>query len=73
MWYPLLTPICRFWPKRKRGISIFRISGQSVIKENCQTNKTTSKNEDEVMSANFDAIIIFPIHDQFRAIHNLDT
>ena len=64
------------------GISDFRISGQSLIKENCHNsrtsddidmklgpvtkldkrNKTTSKKIDvDVMSANYDVIVIFQI------------
>ena len=77
-----------------RGISDFRISGQSLIKVNCHNsrtrddidiklgpvtkldkrNKTTSKKYDEdVMSANLDVIVIFPIYGQLGAIRNPDS
>ena len=77
-----------------RGISDFRISGQSHIKVNCHNsrtrddidiklgpvtkldkrNKTTSKKFDEdVMSANLDVIVIFPIYGQLEAIRNPDS
>ena len=37
-------------------------------------NKTTSKKiDDEVMSANWDVIVIFPIHGQFGAIRKPDS
>ena len=37
-------------------------------------NKTTSKKiDDEVMSANWDVIVIFPIHSQFGAIRKPDS
>ena len=69
------------------GISDFRISDQSLIKENCHNsrtindigmklltkldkrNMTMSKSGDnDVMLANCDVIIIFPIYGQFGAI-----
>ena len=77
-----------------RGISDFRISGQSLIKENCHNsrtsddidmklgpvtkldkrNKTTSKKFDvDVMSANYDVIVIFRIFGQFRAVQRADS
>ena len=31
-------------------------------------NKTTSKNDDNVMSENYDVAVIFPIYGQFEAI-----
>ena len=34
-------------------------------------NKTLSKTYDDVMSKNYDVIIIFPIYDQFGAIRKL--
>ena len=76
------------------GISDFRISGQSFIKETCHNsrtsdefdmkpgpvtkldkrNKTKSKKfDDDVMSENFDVIVIFPIYDQFGAIWKPDS
>ena len=76
------------------GIFDFRISGQSLIKENCQNsrtsddsdmklgpvtkldkrNKTTSKKSDyDVMSPNFNVIVIFPIYGQFGAIWKQDS
>ena len=37
-------------------------------------NKTTSKKfDDEVMSANWDVIVIFPIYGQFEAIQKPDS
>ena len=62
------------------GISNFRISGQSLIKENCNNsrtsddkldkrNKKTSKKFDvDVMSENCDVIVIFRIFGQFGAV-----
>ena len=65
------------------GISDFRISGQSLIKENCRNSrtsddidmklgpitkldkrnkKTTKWFDEDVMSANCDVIVIFPIY-----------
>ena len=76
------------------GISDFRISGQSLIKENCDNprtsdninmklgpvtkldkrKKTTSKKcDDDVMSQNCDAIIIFLIFGQFGAVRKPDS
>ena len=37
--------VSRYWVKLRGGISKFRISGQSLIKENCH-NSTTSDNID---------------------------
>ena len=72
----------------------FRISGQSLIKENCHNsrtsdnidmklgpvtkldkrNKTTSKKIDvDVMSENYDVIVIFRIFGQFGAIWRPDS
>ena len=71
-----------------RGISDFRISGQSVIKENCHNsgtsddidlkldkrNKTISKKFDgDVVSVNCDVIVIFPIYGQFGAIRKAEN
>ena len=71
------------------GISDFRISGQSLIKENCHNsrtsddidmklgpvtkldkrNKITSKKfDDDVISTNYDVVVVFPIYGQFGAI-----
>ena len=37
-------------------------------------NKTSSKNfDDDVMSANYDVIVIFPIYSQFGAIRKPDS
>ena len=76
------------------GISDFRISGQSVIKENCHNSRTgddidmklepatkldkrnktiSKKSDDDVLSANCDAIVIFPIYGQFGAIQKPDS
>ena len=76
------------------GISGFRISGQSFIKENYHNfrtsedidmklgpvtklykkNKITSKKFDyNVMSKNYDVIMIFPIYDYTRAIQKPDS
>ena len=76
------------------GISDFRISGQSLIKENCHNsrtshdidmklgpvtkldkrNKTTSKKfVVDVMSDNFDVIVICRIFGQFGAIRRPDS
>ena len=35
-------------------------------------NKTTSKNDDNVMSENYDVAVIFPIYGQFEAIKKLE-
>ena len=76
------------------GISDFRISGQSLIKENGHNsrtsddidmkfgpvtkldkrNKTTPKKiGDDVISANFDLIVIFPIYGKYGAIRKPDS
>ena len=75
------------------GISDFRISGQSLIKENCHNsktsddidmklgpvtklkrNKTNSKRFDaDVMSENYDVIVIFQIFGQFGATRRPDS
>ena len=76
------------------GISDFRISGQSLINENChdsrasddidmklgavtkidKRNKTTSKKFDvDVMSTNYDVIVIFRIFGQFGAVQRVDS
>ena len=75
-------------------ISNFRISGQSLIKVNCDNSRTsddihrklgpvtkldkrskiTSKKfDDDVMSTNFDVIVIFLIFGQFGAIRKTDS
>ena len=36
-------------------------------------NKTTSKNDDNVMSENYDVAVIFPIYGQFEAIKKLEN
>ena len=77
-----------------RGISDFRISGQSLTKENCHNsrncddldmklgaetkldkrNKTTSKKfANNVMSGNFDVIVIFLFYGQLGAIQKPDA
>ena len=77
-----------------RGISDFRISGQSLTKENCHNsrncddidmklgpetkphkrNKTISKKfANNVMSGNFDVIVIFLFYGQFGAIQKPDA
>ena len=38
-----------------------------------KTNKTTSKNDDNVMSENYDVAVIFPIYGQFEAIKKLEN
>ena len=73
-------------------ISYFRISAQSLLKENCHNSRTSDdidmklgpltkitrenkkhkKTDDDVMSANCDMIIIFPIYGQFGAIRKPD-
>ena len=76
------------------GISNFRISGQSLIKENCHNSRTggdidmklglvtklDKKNKttlkffgDDVMSGNYDVIVIFLIFGQFGAIGKPDS
>ena len=76
------------------GISDFRISGQSLIKENYHNSRTSdeidmklgpvtqldkrnkipSKNiDDDVMSKNYDIVVIFPIYGQFGAIRKPDS
>ena len=80
--------------KSDGGISVFQISGQSLIKEKCHNsrtsndidmklgavtkldkkNKTTLKNfGDDIMSANYDVFVIFPIYGQFGAIRKPDS
>ena len=71
-------------------ISDFRISGQSLIKENCHNsrhdmnigpvtkldtrNKTTSKIfDDDLISRNYDVIVIFRIFSHFGAIRRPDS
>ena len=76
------------------GISDFRVSGQSLIKENYQNSRTSDgidrklgpvteldirnkkqrqkKIKDGVMSANCNAIVIFPIYGPFGAIGKQD-
>ena len=70
------------------GISGFRISGQSLIKENCHNSRTSDdidmklrpvpkqyqlKNfDDDVMSGNCDVIAIFQIFDQLGAVQRPD-
>ena len=95
-----LTLICMrgrgeyfLFPNSDGAISYFRISGQSLIKENYHNsrtsvidmklgpvpkrynrNKTTSeKVDDDVMSTNYDVIVIFPIYGQFGAIRKPDS
>ena len=72
----------------------FRISGQSLIKENChnsrtsddidmklgpvtkpekRNNKTLDKFNNDVMSVNCDAIVIFPIYGHIGAIRIPDA
>ena len=69
--------------RTQMGVSDFQISGQSFIKENCRTSNdidmkfgkhdkqkmvTLKKLDDDVMSANCDVTVVFPIYSQFGAI-----
>ena len=77
-----------------RGISDFRASGQSLIKENCHNSTTSNDTEikpgslttndkrnkqplktidNDIVSANRDAIVIFSIYDQFGVIWKPDS
>ena len=66
-----------------KGIFDFRISGQSLIKVNCQNSRTNDSTDEKlgtvtklenrekkkyVISVNCDVIVIFPIYDQFSGI-----
>ena len=76
------------------GTSDFRISGESLIRENChnsrtsndvdmklepinkldkRNNTTSNKFDDDVMSENYDVIVIFYIYGQFGAIRKPDS
>ena len=73
------------------GISNFRISGKSLMKENFHNSRTSNdidmklgpvpkldkrrqkKFDDDIMSANYDVIVIFPIYGQFRAIRKVHS
>ena len=75
------------------GISDFRISGQSLIKENCHDSRTSDidqklgpvtkihkrnitkskKFDDEVMSENWDVVVIFSSFGQFGVIRKPDS
>ena len=44
-----------------------------LTKHNKQKHGNTIKNDDDVMSANCDVIVTFPIYGQFGAIRNLDS
>ena len=44
-----------------------------VTKLDESKNSTTKKFDDDVMSANCETIVIFPIHGQFGAIRELDS
>ena len=77
-----------------RGISDFRASGQSLIKENCHNSTTSNDTEikpgsvttndkrnkqplktidNDIVSANRDATVIFSIYDQFGVIWKPDS
>ena len=87
IWNPVLAPVSRYWENSDGGISGFWISGQSLIKENCHNFRTSNnidmklgpvtklekKIYDDVMSANCDFIVIFPISGQFGAIRKSDS
>ena len=65
------------------GVSDFRISGQSLTKENCHNSGTSGDNEmklgpetkldDDVISRNCEVIAVFPIYGRFGAIWNPDS
>ena len=44
-----------------------------MVTKTDKKNKTLSKNDDDVMSANCDVIVIFPIFGQFGAIRKPDS
>ena len=71
-----------------RGINNFRISGHSLIKENCHNSRTNGnidikfgsltktgkkKFDDGVMLKNCDVITIFPSYGKFGAIRKPDS
>ena len=71
-----------------RGINDFRISGQSLIKENCHNSRTNGnidikfgsltkigkkKFDDGVMLKNCDVIATFPSYGKFGAIRKPDS
>ena len=45
----------------------------SVTKLDMRNTESSKKYDNNVMSANCDVIVIFPIHDQFGAIQKLDS
>ena len=70
------------WQNSDKGISDFRISGQSLIKENCHKSKTSDdidmepgpkKLYDEVMAKNCDVNAFFPVYGEFGVIEKLDS
>ena len=56
-----------------KGISDFRISGQSLIKGNCHNSRISDDIDDDVISENCDVIAIFPSYGQFRANRKPDS
>ena len=64
-----------------RGVSDFRISGQSLIKENCYNFRTSDdidmkrqkKFNDNVMPENVDVIVTFRLFGQFGAVWRPDS
>ena len=88
IWYCSPDPVFRYWTKLRGDISDFRISGPSLVKIKCHNFKTSNdihmilgqvtwynvkKIGDNIMLKNWDAIVIFPLYDQFEAIQKPDS
>ena len=90
--YPYPAPVS-VGQNADRGISDFRISGESYINENCHNSRTSrdvdikqrpvtkldksntttpKKLDDDVMLANCDVIVFFPIYGHFAATRKRD-
>ena len=79
-----LNPVSRYWAKLRRGISDFQISGQShnsrtsgdnetelgPVTKLGKRNKQRQNIDDDVMSANRDVVLNFPIYGQFGAVRS---
>ena len=59
------------WPNSRTSDDIDMKLG--MVTKLDKKNKTLSKNDDDVMSANCDVIVIFPIFGQFGAIRKPDS
>ena len=79
---PNLSQAPDIWQNSDMSISDFRISGQSLIKENCHKSKTSDdidmkprpkKFDDEVMAKNCAVNAFFPVYGQFGVMEKLDS